>query len=104
MGKLPTSSEQLIMVVMDAWTENWIVEVDKKPRQLLKAGPFKAVLLASGDNQVTFSYKPWWRTALMFYLHFFFGLLFLNILWIYWNFLQKSRICEPKSGDAEEKP
>jgi hypothetical protein len=77
-----------IMVLMDSWSENWIVEVDKKPRILLRAGPFKAVHLEQGDKQVVFRYNPWWRSALMLYLHLFFGLLFFNLLWIYWHFLQ----------------
>jgi hypothetical protein len=84
-----SSEEEIIMVLMDAWSKNWIVEVDKNPRPLLKAGPFKAVHLEPGDKEVIFRYNPWWRNALVLYIHLLFILFFFNILWIYWNYLSK---------------
>jgi hypothetical protein len=49
-----------VLVVTEAFDEGWIVDVDGRGAELLRAnGMFRAVRLGAGRHQVRFRYRPW---------------------------------------------
>ena len=52
-----------VLVLADAWSPGWRVEVDGAQREIFRAGGyFKAVVVQAGESEARFIYEPWgWR-------------------------------------------
>ncbi len=54
-----TAAAPAILVVSDAYTSDWAVEVDGEPAELLRANyAFRGVWLPAGSHEITFTYRP----------------------------------------------